>query len=159
MEAFNYKGELSRFGGPWADGLMCPPCSGCSDHLVSTWKLAGVRLAGNEQADGYGSPCEEPRTQPGTVSTCLSLHICDTNWPWKSVTCAAAELSSGFVQSLLRGDGQESVRSQRPVPGGLQAVLHGRFGCQGCLSGSVVWRHSMAQRNGSFGRFQSPGTI
>lgn len=73
--------------------------------MVGAQKLAGVRLAGDERADGYSGTCEEQRGQPGTVSARVSLYICDTNWLWKEITCAAAELSSGFVQSLLRGDG------------------------------------------------------
>lgn len=76
-----------------------PPCS-YNDHLVGADKLAG-----DEQADGYGSTCEEQRTQPGTVNAHISLSICDTNWLWKYITCAAAELSSVFVCSLPHGDG------------------------------------------------------
>lgn len=79
MEAFNYKGELYQFGVLWTDGIMCPPHSGCADHLVGTQKLAGVSLAGDTQADGYGSTYEKQRTQPGTVSVGISLYICDTN--------------------------------------------------------------------------------
>lgn len=48
-----------------------------TDHLVSAQKLAGMRLAGAEQADGYGSICEEERTQPVTVSVHISLYTCD----------------------------------------------------------------------------------
>lgn len=50
---------------------------------VSAQKLAGVRLEGNEQTDGYGSTCEEERMQPVTVSAHISLYTCDTAWPWK----------------------------------------------------------------------------
>lgn len=112
---------------------MWPPHHDYNDHLVGANKLAG-----DEQADGYSSTCEEQGTQPGTVSAHISLSICDTNWLWKYIICAAAELSSGFVRLLLHGDGQGSIHSPRAVSGGLQAVLDVRFGCQGCLSGNVV---------------------
>lgn len=75
MVSFNYKGH--QFGGLRTDGFMCLPHSGVTDHLVSAQKLAGMRLAGVEQADGYGSTCEEERTQPVTVSVHISLYTCD----------------------------------------------------------------------------------
>lgn len=79
---------------------MWPPCHDYNDHLVGANKLAG-----DEQADGYSSTCEEQGTQPGMVSAHISLSICDTNWLWKCITCAAAELSSGSVCLLLCRDG------------------------------------------------------
>lgn len=115
---------------------MWPPHYDYNDHLVGANELAG-----DEQADGYSSTCEEQDTQPGSVSAHISLSICDTNWLWKYIICAAAGLSSGFVCLLLHGDGSSSslpIHSPWAVSGGLQAVLDVRFGCQGCLSGSVV---------------------
>lgn len=104
-----------------------------NDHLVGANELAG-----DEQADGYSSTCEEQGTQPGMVSAHISLPICDTNWLWKCTTCAAPKPSSGFVCLLLCGDGRGSIHFPRTVSGGLRAVLDASFACQGYLGGSVV---------------------
>lgn len=56
-----------------ASGLM----DLCVFHIQVPQKLAGMRLAGVEQADGYGSTCEEDRTQPMTVSVYVRLYTCD----------------------------------------------------------------------------------
>lgn len=130
MEAFNYKGKPQQFGDLWTDlcglGVMI-----YNDHLVGANELAG-----DEQADGYSSTCEEQGTQPGMVCAHISLPICDTNWLWKCTTCAAPELSSGFVCSLLCGDGW----GKHSLPKNSFRWSAGSFRCQLWMSRLSQWQ-------------------